>query len=91
MIGDLKVVLFIVMAAVLSAVIRFKSLAQFCIDAVLGFIVGYCCYLFLGFWVADGAVRSGFVGIVILESRPLYDWAEAFIKTKLSELLERHF
>lgn len=88
MIEDIKVVLFLIAAAIASAIIRFKSLTQLLIDAVLGFLMGYSFYLLLGFWVADGATRSGFCGIIILCSRPLYDWANAFIKTKLSSLIE---
>ena len=89
MIEDIKVLLFLTTAAIVSAVVRFKSLTQFFIDAVLGFIMGYSFYLILGQWVADGATRSGFCGIIILCSRPLYDWANAFIREKLTELLER--
>lgn len=88
MIDDVKVVLFLIAAAIMSAVIRFKSLAQFFIDAVLGFLMGYSFYLLLGFWISDGATRSGFCGIIILCSRPLYDWANVFIRTKLSKLIE---
>lgn len=88
MINDVKVVLFLIAAAMASAIIRFKSLTQFFIDAVLGFVMGYSFYLLLSFWVEDGATRSGFCGIIILCSRPLYDWANAFIRTKLSSILE---
>ncbi len=91
MIEDIKVVLFICFAAVISAVIRFKTFAQLCIDALLGFTMGYCSYLFLGLWVADGATRGGFVGLIILISRPLYDWANGFISNKLSELISKRF
>ncbi|MBR2299525.1 MAG: hypothetical protein IJ870_03005 [Alphaproteobacteria bacterium] len=89
MIEDIKVLLFLSLAAVVSAVIRFKGLMQFLIDAILGFLMGYSFYLLLGFWVADGAVRSGFCGIIILCSRPLYDWANAFILNKLTDLIEK--
>ena len=89
MIDDVKVVLFLIAAAIMSAVIRFKSLAQFFIDALLGFLMGYSFYLLLGFWIDDGATRSGFCGIIILCSRPIYDWANVFIKNKLTELIER--
>ena len=89
MIEDIKVLLFLTTAAIVSAVVRFKSLTQFFIDAVLGFIMGYSFYLILGQWVADGATRSGFCGIIILCSRPLYDWANEFIVHKLTDLIER--
>lgn len=89
MINDIKVVLFLIAAAIASAIVRFKSLTQLLIDAVLGFLMGYSFYLLLGFWVADGATRSGFCGIIILCSRPLYDWANAFILNKLTDLIEK--
>lgn len=88
MIDDIKVVFFLIMAAIVSAIIRFKGLAQVFVDALLGFVMGYSFYLLLGFWISDGATRSGFCGIIILCSRPLYDWANDFIKTKLSLFLE---
>ena len=89
MIEDLKILGLLVLMALASAFIRFKSLAQFMTDAVLGFVMGYSFYLLLSYWVEDGATRSGFCGIIILCSRPLYDWANAFIRTKLSELIDK--
>lgn len=89
MIDDIKVVLFLIMAAIMSAIIRFKGLTQVFIDALLGFVMGYSFYLFLGFWISDGATRSGFCGLIILCSRPLYDWANEFIVHKLTDLIER--
>ncbi len=89
MIEDLKVVMFLVLAALASAIVRFKGLAQLLTDALLGFLMGYSFYLLLGFWVEDGATRSGFCGIIILCSRPLYDWVNNFIANKLSDLMER--
>lgn len=87
--NDLKFTLLLIAMSIASAFLRFKSFTQFFADAVLGFCLGYSCFLLLGFWVADGAVRSGFVGIIILEARPLYDWLEGFIKNKLTDLIER--
>ncbi|MBP5352544.1 MAG: hypothetical protein J6Y91_02110 [Alphaproteobacteria bacterium] len=87
MIEDMKVLLFIIVAAVLSAVLRFKTIAQFCFDAVLGFVMGYSFYLLLAYWIADGATRAGFTGIIIIWCRPLYDWANDFIRSRLSDLL----
>jgi len=88
MIDDLKIIGFLVMMAIISAIVRFKNFVQFFIDAVLGFSMGWSFYLLLGLWINDGATRSGFVGLVILCSRPLYDFANRFIKTKLEQLLE---
>lgn len=89
MLEDLKFTILLIVMSIASAFLRFKSFAQFFADAVLGFILGYSCFLLLGLWVTDGAVRSGFVGIIILEARPLYDWLEGFIKNKLTDLIER--
>ena len=88
MIDDIKVILFLVAAAIVSAVIRFKSLMGVFVDALLGFLMGYSFYLLLGFWIEDGATRSGFCGLIILCARPLYDWANVFIKNKLTQIVE---
>lgn len=88
MIDDLKVVLFLVMAAIASAIIRFKTLSGLFLDALLGFLMGYSFYLLLAEWISDGATRSGFCGIIILCSRPLYDWANVFIRKKLTQIIE---
>lgn len=90
-VDDLKVIGFIVITAILSAVIRFKTLTQLCLDALLGFVMGYSFYLMLGYFIADGATRSGFVGLIILVSRPLYDWANSFIRIHLSNILSQKF
>lgn len=88
-IDDLKILGFLIMMAIISALVRFKNFVQFFLDAALGFAMGYSFYLLLGMWIADGATRSGFVGILILCSRPLYDWMNNFIRTKLTKLLEK--
>lgn len=84
---DLKVIMFIVITAVISAIIRFKTLMQLCLDALLGFVMGYSFYLLLGYFIQDGATRSGFVGLIILVSRPLYDCANTFIRFHLSNIM----
>ena len=89
MIEDLKIVFTLFVMAMMSAFVRFKSLAGFFTDASLGFLMGYSFYLLLGLWVEDGATRSGFCGIIILCSRPLYDWLNVFIRDKLTEIVER--
>lgn len=89
MIEDLKIVFTLFVMAMMSAFVRFKSLAGFFTDALLGFLMGYSFYLLLGLWVEDGATRSGFCGIIILCSRPLYDWLNVFIRDKLSDIVER--
>lgn len=89
MFEDLKIVFTLFVMAMMSAFVRFKSLAGFFTDALLGFLMGYSFYLLLGLWVEDGATRSGFCGIIILCSRPLYDWLNVFIRDKLTEIVER--
>lgn len=89
MFEDLKIVFTLFVMAMMSAFVRFKSLAGFFTDASLGFLMGYSFYLLLGLWVEDGATRSGFCGIIILCSRPLYDWLNVFIRDKLTEIVER--
>lgn len=89
MIDDLKIVLFLIGMAIVSALVRFKNVMQFFVDASLGFAMGYSFYLLLGMWIEDGATRSGFVGILILCSRPIYDWMNNFIRTKLTKMIER--
>jgi len=89
MIDDLKIIWFLIGMAVVSALVRFKNLVQFFIDASLGFAMGYSFYLLLGLWIEDGATRSGFVGLVILCSRTIYDCMDRFIKNKLSKILEK--
>lgn len=89
MIDDLKILGFLIGMAIVSALVRFRNFVQFFVDAALGFAMGYSFYLLLGMWIEDGATRSGFVGILILCSRPIYDWLNNFIKNKLTGLLER--
>lgn len=85
--NDFKIILLLAGMAVASAIIRFKTFTQLCIDALLGFTMGYSFYLMLSLWITDGATRSGISGLIILCSRPLYDWANSFIRNKLSDLI----
>lgn len=92
MINDLKIVIFLIGMAIVSSLIRMKNyttykLKNFCIDSILGFVMGYSCYLLLTQWVSDGATRAGFTGMVVLWSRPLYDWVEQFITKELSKVI----
>lgn len=92
MINDLKIVIFLIGMAIVSSLVRMKNyttykLKNFCIDSILGFVMGYSCYLLLTQWVSDGATRAGFTGMVVLWSRPLYDWVEQFITKELSKVI----
>lgn len=84
---DLKIFSFICVAAVISAVIRFKTLIQMIIDSLLGFLAGISSYKLLGLWIVDGDIRAGIVGIIIMYCRPLYDWTNSFIQNNLTKLI----
>lgn len=78
--------------AIVSSIIRMKNyttykLKNFCIDSILGFVMGYSCYLLLSHWIDDEATRAGFTGMVILWNKPIYDWVEQFITKELSKLI----
>lgn len=92
MINDLKITLFLIGMAIVSSLVRVKNyttykMRNFCIDSILGFVMGYSCYLLLSYWILDGATRAGFTGMVVLWSRPIYDWVEQFISTQLSKIV----
>lgn len=88
MFEDLKIILTLFVMALMSAFIRFKTMTQFFTDALLGFLMGYSFYMLLSLWIDEGATRSGFCGIIILCSRPLYDWLNCFIKNKLNSIVD---
>lgn len=92
MINDLKIIIFLIWVALMSSLVRMKNYTSyktknFCIDSILGFVMGYSCYLLLGQWVTDGATRAGFTGMVVLWSRPIYDWVEQFVTKELSKVI----
>lgn len=92
MINDLKIIIFLIGMAIVSSLIRMKNyttykLKNFCIDSILGFVMGYSCYLLLSHWIEDEATRAGFTGMVVLWSKPIYDWVEQFITKELSKVI----
>lgn len=94
MINDFKIILFLIGTAVVSSLVRMKNyttykMKNFCIDSILGFVMGYSCYLLLSQWISDGATRAGFTGMVVLWSRPIYDWVEQFISKELSKIIAK--
>ena len=96
MINDLKITLFLLGMAIVSSLVRMKNYTSykfrnFCIDSILGFVMGYSCYLLLSHWIIDGATRAGVTGMVVLWSRPIYDWVEQFITTQLSKIVMNKF
>jgi len=92
MINDLKIIMFLIGMAIVSSLVRMKNyttykIKNFFIDSILGFVMGYSCYLLLSQWIVDGATRAGFTGMVVLWSRPIYDWVEQFITKELSKVI----
>lgn len=85
---DLKIMIMLVVLAILSALVRFKTFTQMCIDAILGFVMGYSVYLALDYFMLSGEARSGIAGIVIMISRPLYDFLNRIVMNKLEQWLD---
>lgn len=84
---DLTILGFFIFVCLGSSTFRYENRLQFLKDALLGFIIGCSCYLLLNNWFEDTRTRVGITGIVILCSKPLYDWANAFIKDWLTKLI----
>lgn len=73
--------------AVLSAIVRYRTLLGAVLDAVLGFTMGIISFHLLSYWSLTDEVRCGFTGAIILFARPLYDTIERFITEKLTDTL----
>lgn len=73
----------------MSAYIRFKTFSQFVTDSILGFVLGYSLYQALQYFIEEGSIRSGISGMVILWSRPLYDFVTKFIHEHLIMVIEK--
>lgn len=84
---DLTILGFFIFVCLASSIFRYENRLQFLKDALLGFIIGCSCYLLLNNWFEDTRTRVGITGIVILCSKPLYDWANVFIKDWLTKLI----
>ena len=89
MIEDMKTLVLFVLMAIASAYIRFRGFFQATIDAVLAFWSGFGVYLALDYAALTGATRCGIACIMMLYSRPIYDWLNEFIHTKLTALIMR--
>lgn len=85
---DFKTIMLFALMAVASAYIRYKGFFQATVDALLAFWFGYAMYLLLDYSTLSGASRTGISCILMLFSRPLYDWVENFIRTELTNLLK---
>lgn len=84
---DLTILGFFTIVCIASAIFRYEDRLQFLKDILLAFIIGCSCYLLLNNWFEDTRTRVGITGIVILCSKPLYDWANTFIKDWLIKLI----
>ena len=89
MFEDLKILLGLLIMAILSALIRFTTFVMFCMDAILGFLMGYGFYYAFAYFIEDGGVRSGIACLITLVSRPLYDAGNKIIKNKLDKWIDR--
>lgn len=84
---DLTILCFFIFVCIASGVFRYENKSQFLKDVLLGFVIGCSCYLSLNYWFEDTKTRVGITGIIILCSKPLYDWANTFIKDCLTKLI----
>lgn len=84
---DLTILFFFIFMCILSGVFRFVDKKQFIKDCLLAFGIGCSCYLLLNNWFEDNKTKVGMTGLVILCSRPLYDWANIFIRDWLTKLI----
>lgn len=76
--------------AIMSAIIRFTTLINFVKDSLLGFLMGFTMYHCLDYFQFSESVKSGIVGAVILTARPLYDFLNILIQTKLLEWFDNY-
>ena len=84
---DLTILGFFIFVCIASGIFRYGDKLQFLKDTLLGFVIGCSCYLLLNYWFEDIKTKVGITGIVILCSKPLYDWANVFIKDWLTKLI----
>ncbi|MBQ8677432.1 MAG: hypothetical protein IJ529_03050 [Alphaproteobacteria bacterium] len=87
MINDLKILTLLAGMAILSAIVRAKNFAQACIDAVLGFIMGYSLYLVFDMFDISEPAKCGCACVVVIFARPLYDTLNNFIVLRLCNLI----
>lgn len=86
---DLTILGLFIFICIATGVFRYENRLQFLKDVLLGFVIGSSCYLLLNYWFEDIRTKVGITGLVILCSKPLYDWANTFIKDWLTKLIMR--
>ena len=89
LIVDLTILGFFIFVCIAAGVSRYENKLQFLKDVLLGFAIGSSCYLLLNYWFEDTKTKVGITGIIILCSKPLYDWANTFIRDWLTKLIMR--
>ncbi len=87
MIDDLKIFILLLIMAILSAIVRAKTLLQAGVDAILGFIMGYSLYLVFDMFEISAPAKAGCACVVVIFSRPLYDAFNKFIINRLFEVM----
>lgn len=87
LIVDLTILFFFIFMCIVSGFFRYETKKQFLKDCLLGFAIGCSCFLLLNNWFEDPKTKVGITGIIILCSKPLYDWANTFIKEWLTKLI----
>lgn len=88
MIEDVKIVIVLMGVALVSAFVRFKTLIQAITDTALSFTTGYVTFLALSYFDLAGETKSGIAGIVTMYARPLYEFINTMISTKLAEWID---
>lgn len=78
---------FFIVVCLMTGIIRYETKKQFFKDMLIAIVMGSSCYLALNYWINDSRTRVGISGLVILCSRPLYDWMNSFIKDWLTKLI----
>lgn len=78
---------FFIVVCLMTGIIRYETKRQFFKDMLIAIVMGSSCYLALNYWINDSRTRVGISGLVILCSRPLYDWINNFIKDWLTKLI----
>ena len=84
---DLTILGFFLFICLVMCVLRYENRTQFIKDFLLGFAIGCSCYLLLNNWFTDIKTKVGITGVIILCSRPLYEWINVFIKEWLTKFI----
>ena len=84
---DITIFGFFIFVCLMTGIIRYETKKQFFKNMLIAIVIGSSCYLALNYWINDSRTRVGITGLVILCSRPLYDWINSFIRDWLTKLI----